>query len=141
MQPPASRSGNRPKAAPKFRPWSTRRWGRVAKADPIRTCVACRRAGFARELVRITRTLDGRLVIGGPSRGRGAWVGPGPACADSAVAALRKVFGSSIATEWGAAWGASQGGRQGASGVIPAWCPRTATRTTSYDPAESCEDT
>jgi uncharacterized protein len=55
---------------------------------PVRTCVGCRRAAPAGELVRLARSPeDGQVRIGtGP--GRGAWLcGPPatPACFDQAV--------------------------------------------------------
>jgi hypothetical protein len=55
---------------------------------PVRTCVGCRRAAPASELVRLARSPDdGRLQVG-PGPGRGAWLcGPpaAPTCLDEAL--------------------------------------------------------
>ncbi len=49
---------------------------------PQRTCVACRRGRAKRELVRIVRTVDGRVQIDptGKRSGRGAYLCGEPAC-------------------------------------------------------------
>src|SRR5205823_1118695 len=54
--------------------------------EPVRTCVGCRRRGSPRELIRVTRAADGKLVVGRSARGRGAWLCAGsPRCLTEAV--------------------------------------------------------
>jgi uncharacterized protein len=43
-------------------------------AGPVRTCIGCRRRAPQAELVRVTRTADGTLLIGRTRPGRGAWL-------------------------------------------------------------------
>ncbi len=52
---------------------------------PLRTCVGCRQAVPATDLVRfvlLDRTLQ--IDLGGTARGRGAWLHPARECADRA---------------------------------------------------------
>lgn len=46
------------------------------KHVPLRTCIACRETKAKRELVRLVRTPDGRLVVdeSGKQNGRGAYL-------------------------------------------------------------------
>jgi len=57
------------------------------KRAPQRTCVACRRVGDKRELVRLVRTATGDVEIDstGKKEGRGAYVCPDPACWEKAL--------------------------------------------------------
>jgi len=54
---------------------------------PVRTCVACRRDGDKRDLVRFVRDSDGEahVDISGKAPGRGASVCPENACFETAV--------------------------------------------------------
>lgn len=54
--------------------------------DPARTCVACRREGAKRGLLRLVRRLDGTVAFdaGGRAAGRGAYLHPEPACVEQA---------------------------------------------------------
>jgi len=54
---------------------------------PQRTCVACRRVGVKRELVRLVRNPAGCIEIDstGKKQGRGAYICPDPACWDKAL--------------------------------------------------------
>ena len=53
---------------------------------PQRTCIACRTTGDKRELVRIVRTPDGRVMpdASGKAAGRGAYLCRSPECWDNA---------------------------------------------------------
>jgi len=57
----------------------------------VRTCIGCRRVASPPDLVRVTRTADGRLTVSGPPTGRGAWLCRGTdelvatGCMDEAV--------------------------------------------------------
>ena len=57
------------------------------KRVPQRTCVACRRVGDKRELVRLVRTAAGDVQIDGTGKkeGRGAYICPDPACWEKAL--------------------------------------------------------
>ena len=57
------------------------------KRAPQRTCVACRRVGDKRELVRLVRTAAGDVEIDstGKKEGRGAYICPEPACWEKAL--------------------------------------------------------
>ncbi|MBF6557366.1 MAG: YlxR family protein [Acidimicrobiales bacterium] len=58
---------------------------------PTRTCVGCRRTGPSDQLIRVTRTADGSLVVGRGRPGRGAWLcRDSPECVERA--AKRSVF-------------------------------------------------
>ncbi len=66
-------------------------------AEPVRTCVGCRRRAAAGELVRVAwdetaraLTIDGRRRLGG----RGAWLHPSASCLDTAL--RRKAFGRAL---------------------------------------------
>ena len=50
-------------------------------------CVACRRTAASHELLRLTRTTDGRIVVDttGKRGGRGAYLCSNPACWDKAL--------------------------------------------------------
>ncbi len=50
---------------------------------PRRTCIVCRRVRPKRDLVRLARRADGRVVVDRPATlpGRGAYVCDGPECA------------------------------------------------------------
>ena len=55
-------------------------------AEPLRTCVGCRRRRPQRELVRCALTLDGHPAISRTMAGRGAWLCvPPAACFELAV--------------------------------------------------------
>jgi predicted RNA-binding protein YlxR (DUF448 family) len=82
--------------------------------------------GPVTDLVRLTRGADGAVRVGGPSAGRGAWVGAGPEClaaAEKRVArALRArepLAFAALTAEWDGTIRAL--GRQT---VAPDWCPR-----------------
>lgn len=57
------------------------------KHQPTRTCVACRRAGDKRTLVRLVRTADGAVVVDptGRAPGRGAYLCAERPCWERAV--------------------------------------------------------
>ncbi len=57
------------------------------KRAPQRTCVACRRVGDKRELVRLVRTTAGAVEIDstGKKEGRGAYICPEPVCWEKAL--------------------------------------------------------
>jgi uncharacterized protein len=57
------------------------------KRTPQRTCVACRRVGDKRELVRLVRTAAGAVEIDstGKKEGRGAYICPDPTCWEKAL--------------------------------------------------------
>ncbi len=73
----------------------------AARKTPVRTCVACRREGDKRDLVRFVRDSDGEthVDVSGKAPGRGASVCPESACFEAAVerkrlgAALRVTLG------------------------------------------------
>ena len=59
---------------------------------PVRTCVACRRRRPQRELIRVARRPDGRVlpdVLGSRAEGRGAYVCPDKECIERAVGSGR----------------------------------------------------
>ena len=81
----------------------------VAKAGPIRvrrqpqrTCIGCREATTKRELVRVVRTPESRVVVDqtGKANGRGAYIHADRACWSRALSkdtlgrALRTALGS-----------------------------------------------
>jgi predicted RNA-binding protein YlxR (DUF448 family) len=51
-------------------------------ADPIRTCVACRRKGAKPQFLRIARAASGQVNL--EPQGRGAYVCPALACIEKA---------------------------------------------------------
>ncbi len=57
------------------------------KRVPQRTCVACRRVGDKRQLVRVVRNAAGDVEIDttGKKEGRGAYICPDPACWEKAL--------------------------------------------------------
>src|SRR5947207_3768124 len=63
--------------------------------EPLRTCIGCRRRAAQRGLIRVTRTAEGRLVVGRTQPGRGAWL-----CASSpnclAEALRRRAFARAL---------------------------------------------
>lgn len=71
----------------------------VPGVGPVRTCVGCRRRFGAAELVRLTVGADGAVVAGGPSNGRGAWVGPHPDCLGAAVRRLPRALRREVPAE------------------------------------------
>ena len=73
-------------------------------ADPVRTCIGCRRRAAKRELVRVTAVVrDGQTVIApdpeGTAPGRGAHLHPATECYDLAV--RRKAFARALRLEGG----------------------------------------
>ena len=58
---------------------------------PVRTCIACRAKRPRTELIRITRSRDGRVTVDarGGAPGRGAYLCPERACIDGALASDR----------------------------------------------------
>jgi predicted RNA-binding protein YlxR (DUF448 family) len=82
-------------------------------------------AAPADELVRITVGPDGELHVGGPSAGRGAWVGPGLECLQRAEKRLGRALrvkgqltSASLTADWYDTITAL--GRQP---TAPTWCP------------------
>lgn len=57
------------------------------KHIPIRTCIGCQEESAKRELIRIVRTGDGRVIIdhSGRTAGRGAYLHPFRACWEKAL--------------------------------------------------------
>lgn len=55
------------------------------KHAPIRTCLGCRTARPKRELVRLVRRPDGRVVVDASGPGRGAYVCAEPGCVEKAL--------------------------------------------------------
>ena len=56
-------------------------------AEPIRTCIGCRRKSAKGELIRLVRDLSGQILVdkNGKKPGRGAYVCLNPQCIDSAL--------------------------------------------------------
>lgn len=56
-------------------------------AEPVRTCIGCRRAASKRKLVRLARRPDGHVVIDAANRetGRGAYLCPASECLEIAL--------------------------------------------------------
>lgn len=95
----------------------------------MRTCLGCRTRAPAAELVRLTTGADGLVHVGGPSAGRGAWVGPGAECLAAARAKLPAALGvpaSSLAL-LAADWTDVLAGI-GRKAEAPAWCPKVVGR-------------
>jgi hypothetical protein len=93
----------------------------------VRTCLGCRNRAPAAELVRLTAQADGTVRVGGPSEGRGAWVGPGPGCFAAARAKLPgalRVAASALGLT-AADWNDVLAGI-GRNAEAPAWCPKAA---------------
>jgi uncharacterized protein len=70
-------------------------------SGPIRTCIGCRQADSAGELVRLS-LVEGRVVVAGRSRsGRGASLHPRPACLESGLRAdvLARAFKQRVSIE------------------------------------------
>ncbi len=67
----------------------------MSKPGPQRTCIGCRTATDAEELVRIVASPEGDVVadLRGRLPGRGAWVHPRDACLERAVKALPRALG------------------------------------------------
>jgi len=59
------------------------------KHAPTRTCLGCRTARPKRELVRLVRRADGRVVVDARGPGRGAYVCAEPGCVEKALKAGR----------------------------------------------------
>jgi predicted RNA-binding protein YlxR (DUF448 family) len=59
------------------------------KHAPIRTCLGCRAPRPKRELVRLVRRADGRVVVDPSGSGRGAYVCAEPGCVEKALKAGR----------------------------------------------------
>ncbi len=59
-------------------------------AEPVRTCIGCRRRAPQHELVRFVVTADGEVREGRTLPGRGAWLCRSPACL--ALAIRRRAF-------------------------------------------------
>ncbi|MFP5298341.1 MAG: YlxR family protein [Actinomycetota bacterium] len=62
----------------------------VRTDGPVRTCVGCRTTKAQRELIRVTRSGDGKVVIDDPGSrhrtpGRGVYLCPDASCIDRAV--------------------------------------------------------
>jgi predicted RNA-binding protein YlxR (DUF448 family) len=55
------------------------------KHAPTRTCLGCRTARPKRELVRLVRRADGRVVVDASGPGRGAYVCAEPGCVEKAL--------------------------------------------------------
>jgi len=55
------------------------------KHAPIRTCLGCRKARPKRELVRLVRRADGRVVVDERGPGRGAYVCAEAGCVERAL--------------------------------------------------------
>lgn len=57
------------------------------RSVPQRTCIACRSAGGKRELIRIVRTPEGRVVVDptGKANGRGAYLHASRPCWEKAL--------------------------------------------------------
>jgi predicted RNA-binding protein YlxR (DUF448 family) len=70
---------------------------------PVRTCVICREQSTKRQLVRIVRQPDGRVVVDPTGRlnGRGAYLCDRPACWQRAAAsdALAKALNTQVTEE------------------------------------------
>lgn len=54
----------------------------MAKKRPQRTCIACRQTAEKRQLIRLVRTPEGRVLVDetGKRSGRGAYLCADPAC-------------------------------------------------------------
>ncbi|MDH4169035.1 MAG: YlxR family protein [Acidimicrobiia bacterium] len=57
----------------------------AVQIPPERTCIACRQARPAGDLVRLTRNAEGSVLVGRRLPGRGAWLGPHRACLLEAI--------------------------------------------------------
>lgn len=69
-------------------------------AEPVRTCVGCRRRAPQSELARLTLASDGSLILSRTAPGRGAWLCRGsPRCLELAVErnALARAFRRPVA--------------------------------------------
>lgn len=106
-----------------------------ARHVPTRSCVACRTARPKRELVRIVRTPDGRVVIDETGRlpGRGAYLCRTGGCGQKAVAKgiLGRALGVALPADVRAALETTAGpaGAGGAAG--PAGTNETTTSETT----------
>ena len=72
----------------------------AGKHIPQRTCVACRRTGPKRELLRVVRRPDGTIAAdpSGKAAGRGAYIGPSRECLTLALQrkALERALGAPL---------------------------------------------
>ena len=76
--------------------------GRSARKQPQRMCIACRRAGGKRDLIRLVRVADGvKLDETGKQAGRGAYVHPQVDCWERALAdsLIQKALRTKISAE------------------------------------------
>lgn len=66
----------------------------------MRTCIGCGQIREKKELIRIVRTPEGRILVDptGRANGRGAYICPDPACVDKARRrkALRRAFDGGV---------------------------------------------
>jgi len=71
----------------------------MPKHVPQRTCVACRQVKSKRELIRVVRVLDGRVLVDetGKANGRGAYLCRDRACWEKAVGQPRRALSSPLA--------------------------------------------
>jgi len=69
------------------------------KHVPQRTCVACRQVKSKRDLIRVVRVLDGRVIVDetGKANGRGAYLCRDRACWEKAVGQPRRASSSPLA--------------------------------------------
>jgi predicted RNA-binding protein YlxR (DUF448 family) len=70
---------------------------------PRRTCVGCRAALSPDTGLRVTRDVDGALVIGRTAPGRGAWLCRATAWRCAAAATKRRAWGRALRAEVSAA--------------------------------------
>jgi len=54
-------------------------------AEPIRTCLGCRRRRPKKEMLRLVRGVDGRVSVDDAGAGRGAYVCRDPECQERAL--------------------------------------------------------
>ena len=127
---PAAEAGDGRRGVPDAEPWRQPRPGSRAAAEPVvpwsrcrggrgiaptRTCVGCRRALPADQLIRIVRLPGGALSVDRQGAGRGAWLCTGsPACLDDAV--RRRGFDRAFA--------AAHRGRATCSSCVHSWVRR-----------------
>lgn len=75
----------------------------IKKKVPIRMCVACREGKPKRDLVRITATKEGEVILDatGKAPGRGAYICPDIACLEKAkkIRALERALEVNISEE------------------------------------------
>ena len=102
QQQPRHRSARSPQGRPSLPRWRmarSRGVGRGRGIAPTRTCVGCRRALPADQLIRIVRLPGGALSVDRHGAGRGAWLcRDSPGCLDDAVRrhGFERAFAASI---------------------------------------------